>query len=50
MMQFDVKTAFLCGDLNEEIYMEIPKGVQTEQGKEFVFRLKTPPAIGILNL
>jgi len=25
--QFDVKTAFLNGDLNEEIYLEIPEGV-----------------------
>ena len=24
MMQFDVKTAFLYGDLHEELYMEIP--------------------------
>jgi len=28
--QFDVKTAFLNGDLIEEIYMEIQKGVTTK--------------------
>jgi len=27
IFQFDVKTAFLNGDLNEEIYLEIPEGV-----------------------
>lgn len=29
IMQFDVKTAFLNGDLDTTIYMEIPKGVET---------------------
>lgn len=33
--QFDVKTAFLNGDLNEEIYMELPAGM-VEDGKPFV--------------
>ena len=31
--QFDVKTAFLHGDLIEDIYMEQPKG-RKEKGKE----------------
>lgn len=29
--QFDVKTAFLNGDLEEDIYMEIPKGLQDNE-------------------
>jgi reverse transcriptase-like protein len=38
--QMDVKTAFLHGDLDEEIYMEQPEGFK-EQGKEnFVCRLR----------
>ena len=35
MIQFDVKTAFLHGSLNEEIHMELPKGVCVE-GEENV--------------
>lgn len=33
IVQFDVKTAFLYGDLEEDIVMEIPKGVYAEAGK-----------------
>lgn len=31
LCQMDVKTAFLNGDLNEPIYMEIPTGVEAEK-------------------
>ena len=33
MIQFDVKTAFLHGDLEEQIFMVQPEGFQTEDGK-----------------
>lgn len=33
IVQFDVKTAFLYGDLDEDIVMEIPKGVFAPAGK-----------------
>ncbi|OXU28743.1 hypothetical protein TSAR_000209 [Trichomalopsis sarcophagae] len=31
--QFDVKTAFLYGDLQEEIYLQQPEGYTTEEGR-----------------
>lgn len=32
IQQFDVKTAFLYGELVEDIYMELPEGVQADPG------------------
>lgn len=39
ILQFKVKTAFLHGDLNEEIFMEVPEGINIER-KDLVCRLK----------
>ena len=38
--QMDVKTTFLHGDLNEEIYMKRPKGFSVKGKKELVCKLK----------
>ena len=36
----DVKTTFLHGDLNEEIYMKQPEGFLVKGKKELVCKLK----------
>ena len=40
--QFDVNGAYLKGDLNEEIYMEIPEGVDMEGQVGMVWKLEKP--------
>lgn len=35
----DIKTAFLHGDLEKEIYIEQPEGFQVKGKEEYVFKL-----------
>jgi hypothetical protein len=34
----DIETAFPHGDLDEEIYMEVPKGLEIENNKKLILR------------
>ena len=40
IQQMDVKTAFLCGDLDKEIYMEQPEGFAVKGKEDYVCKLK----------
>jgi len=40
LQQFDVKNAFMHGNIEEEIYMEIPPGFRSTKGGNKVCRLK----------
>ena len=40
IQQMDVKTAFLHGDLDKEIYMEQPEGFTVKGKEDYVCKLK----------
>lgn len=38
--QFDVKNVFLCGDLEKDIFMEVPPGYESMESRSLVCKLK----------
>ena len=57
LLQYDIKNAFLNGDLREEIYMDIPPGYGNTKStgkvcrlKRALYRLKQSPRVGSTNL
>lgn len=44
MAQFNVKTAFLYGELEEDIYMSVPEGVKVKSNESswYVYKLRKP--------
>ena len=57
MQQFDVKNVFLHGDLEKEVYMEDPLGIDDNsinyyvcRLKKVLYRLKQSPRIGLKDL
>ena len=45
LQQYDIKNAFLHGDLEEEIYVHIPPGYEDNFGNERICRLQKASGI-----